>query len=385
MRRLLFPAALAAGAILPCTASAEIVKAPTGETSSLTVAASQAKTFKKHKLKFSASGSAKASGNKLTMPYSLSRWDFGTREGDVAYYAKNTGFKLKRGKRTATAVHPRLVLDTPKSGYVSMLIANERIKFFTVSGVATKAADSGNVQQTTGYKLKLTQAGANYVNRALKKKVLKRFSQFGTLDVRLIQPAATGGGGAGGGGGGTPGTPGSTNPGTPGQGDNPGGTVSVNPGFIDLLPGGGILGPLLPENGIDLDGDGKPDLTVLPLEGVDVDLGTGAGGSPTGTIKLGGGLILDVPGLGTQVALVNPEIVLGTDAGLYANVNGVRVKVGDIDTDKLDLNVADGTVTIKDLDVTVGGGLNNLLGPVLGNLVPAGTPLLSLDLSFPEL
>src|SRR5687767_8716794 len=98
MRRLLLPAAVAAGAILPCTASAEIVKAPTGETSSLTVAASQAKTFKKNKLKFSASGSAKASGTKLTMPYSLSRWDFGTREGDVAYYAKNTGFKLRRGK-----------------------------------------------------------------------------------------------------------------------------------------------------------------------------------------------------------------------------------------------------------------------------------------------
>ena len=381
MRRLLFPAALAAGAILPCTASAEIVKAPTGETSSLTVSAAQAKTFKKHKLKFSASGAAKASGNTLTMPYSLSRWDFGTREGDVAFYAKNTGFKLKRGKRTATAVHPRLVLDTPKSGYVSMLISNERIKFFTVSGTTAKAADSGNVQQTTGYRLKLTQAGANYVNRSLKKKALKRFSQFGTLDVRLIQPAA----GAQPGGGGTPGTPGSTKPGTPGQGDTPGGSVSVNPGFMDLLPGGSILGPLLPENGIDLDGDGKPDLTVLPLEGVDVDLGTGEGGSPTGTIKLGGGLVLDVPGLGSRVELVNPEIVLGTDAGLYANVNGVRVKVGDIDTDTLDLDVADGTVTIKDLDVTVAGGLNNVLGPVLGNLLPAGTPLLNLDLSFPEL
>lgn len=71
MRRLLFPAALAAaGAILPCTATAEIVKAPTGETSSLTVSASQAKTFKTHKLKLSATGAAKASGTTLTLPYS---------------------------------------------------------------------------------------------------------------------------------------------------------------------------------------------------------------------------------------------------------------------------------------------------------------------------
>lgn len=387
MRRLLIPTALAAGAILPCTATAEIVKAPTGETSTLKVAAAQGKTFKQHKLKFSASGAAKASGTTLTLPYSLSRWDFGTREGDVAYYAKNTGFKLKRGKRTATAVHPRLVLDTPKSGYVSMLIANERIKFFTVSGTTAKAADSGTVQQTTGYRLKLTQAGASYVNRALRKKVLKRFSHFGTLDVRLVRPAAGAQPGTGGGGGTTT-TPGSAGGGSgtlPGQGETPGGSVTVNPGLFDLLPGGSVLGPLLPENGVDLDGDGKPDLTVLPLEDVDVDLAAGAGGSPTGTIKLGGGLVLDLPGAGTQVALVNPEIVLGTDAGLYALVNGVRVKVGDIDTDTLDLDVADGTVTIKDLDVRVGGGLNDVLGPLLGNLLPAGTPLLNLDLSFPEL
>lgn len=116
-----------------------------------------------------------------------------------------------------------------------------------------------------------------------------------------------------------------------------------------------------------------------------MDLGTSAGGSPTGTIKLGGGLVLDLPGFGTQVALVNPEIVLGADAGLYALINGVQMKVGDIDTDALDLDVLDRTVTINDLDVRVGSGLNDVLGPVLGNLLPANTPLLTLDLSFPEL
>src|SRR5688500_7144078 len=216
MRRLLVvPVAVLGGVVLPCSASAEIVKAPTGETSSLTVASSQTKTFKKHRLRFSATGAARKSGNTLTMPYSLSRWDFGTREGDVAFYTDKTGFKFKRGQRTATAVSPRLVLDTPTSGYVSMLISNERIKFFTVSGTRTTAADAGNVQQTKGYRLKLTQAGANYVNRALKKKALKRFSQFGTLDVRLIQPASSAVP--------QPGTPGTG--GTPGQGTMPGGAV----------------------------------------------------------------------------------------------------------------------------------------------------------------
>src|SRR5262249_20357080 len=150
-----------------------------------TVAADQLKTFKKNKLTFTASGAAKKAGsNKLTLPYSLSRWDFSTREGDVAYFAKNTGFQLKHGKRKALATHPRLVMDSPKSGYISMLISNERIKFFMVSGAGTKVSESGNVQQISGYKVRLTQAGANYVNKALHRKALKRFSAFGTLDVR---------------------------------------------------------------------------------------------------------------------------------------------------------------------------------------------------------
>jgi hypothetical protein len=58
------------------------------------------------------------------------------------------------------------------------------------------------------------------------------------------------------------------------------------------------------------------------------------------------------------------------------------VKAGDIDTEALDLNVLDGTVTVNKLHVTVGGVLNEILGPVP---LPANTPLLPLDLSFPDL
>src|SRR5690349_5530582 len=225
MRRpLLITVAITGAALLPASASAEIVKAPTGESSTMNVSAAQQKTWKKHKLKLAASGSAKAASRKLTLPYSLSRWDFTTHEGDVAYFAKDEGFKLTLGKRKAVVTHPRFVLDDPKTGYVTVLIANERIKFFTVSGAAAKASDSGNVQSITGYTLKLTQAGANYVNKALHKKALKRFSQWGTMDLRLIRPASSGGGAGGGGG-------------TPGQGDTPGGTLTVAPSFTGLLPG----------------------------------------------------------------------------------------------------------------------------------------------------
>ena len=79
-------------------------------------------------------------------------------------------------------------------------------------------------------------------------------------------------------------------------------------------------------------------MSILPIDEADIDLDTN-----TGTIDLGGGLIITAPALGTEVSLVDPQIVLGATpdaSGLFANVNGVRVKVGDIDTDKLDINLA---------------------------------------------
>ena len=327
--------------------------------------------LKRAKVAVTISGAAKKSGSSFALPYSLSRWDFAKREGDVAHFAKNTGIKLRRGKRSVAVVHPRLIMDTTNSGYVTALIANERIKVFTVSATGAKVTDGASLQQIDGLKLKLTQAGANYVNRGLKKKTLRRFSQFGTFDLRLIKPAGGPAAGTG-------------TSDTPGRGDTPGGTATINPGFLGLLPGGGKVTSLIPPVSQDIDGDGNPDvgLVALPLEGATFDADT-----RTGTIQLGGGLVIDLPA-GGRVSLVDPEIVIGTDnaaSGLFATIDGVRVKVGDIDTSKLNFNIGDGTVTINDLDVTVGGALSPLLGGALGNLIPAGTPLLSLDLSFPEL
>ena len=101
--------------------------------------------LKRNKVTLTISGAAKKSGSSFTLPYSLSRWDFATREGDVAHFAKNTGLKLRRGKRSVAVVHPRLVLDKPTSGYVTALIANERIKVFTVSGTGAKATDTASL------------------------------------------------------------------------------------------------------------------------------------------------------------------------------------------------------------------------------------------------
>ena len=350
-------------------ARAEIVKAPTGEKSRLHINKATAKRLKKTHTKVTAIKPASKSGNTLVIPYNLARWDFTTHEGDVAHYTKQTGWRFSYKKHKVAMTHPRLVMDTPKSGEVEALISNVRVKVFTVSAKSAKVADTASSQDETGLRIKLTQAGADYVNKALHHKSLKRFSQFGTLDVHLRRPAGTAAGG------------------TPGQGTNPGATATAEPGFLSTLPGGSTIAPGgEPAAGIDSNGDGQNDTGVvtLPLSGGSIDATT-----KTGDVKLAGGLTLTVPSLGTTATLNDPEVVLGATpdaSGLYATVNGVRLKVGDLDTNNLNLDVANGTVTVKGLKVTVSGAAAPLLQQILGTpLIQSGTPLVSLDLSTLQL
>jgi hypothetical protein len=360
--------AIAAAAVFAQTASAEIVKAPTGEKSRLHVNKATTKRLKKAKVSLKAITPASKSGSTLALPYDLARWDFGTHEGDVSHFAKQTGLRFKWRKRSIAMTHPRLIMDSPKAGYVSALISNVRLKVFTVSGKSVKVSDTAATQVITGYKLKLTQGGADYVNKALKHKALKRFTQFGTLDLHLKRPTAA-------------------SAGTPGQGTSPGATATAQPGFISTLPGGSTIAPGgEPAASVDADGDGNPDagIVTLPLSGGSFDTTTN-----TGDAQLAGGITVSVPALGTSVTLANPEVVIGATpdaSGLYADVNGVRLKVGDLDTNNLNLDVADGTVNIHGLNVTVSGALAPVLNAILGTpAIQAGTPLLSLDLSLLQL
>jgi hypothetical protein len=349
-------------------ASAEIVKAPTGEKSRLHLDKATVKRLKKTHTRITAIRPAKKSKNTLVIPYNLARWDFTTHEGDVAHYAKHTGWRFTYRHRKAAMTHPRLVMDSPTKGEVEALISNVRVKVFTVSAKSAKVGNTATSQDERGLRLKLTQAGADYVNKALHHKSLKRFSRFGTIDLHLRRPA-----------GGTTGTP--------GQGTTPGATATAQPGFLSTLPGGSTIAPGgEPAAGIDSNGDGQPDTGVvtLPLSGGSIDATT-----KTGDVKLAGGLAVNVPSLGTSLTLMNPEVVLGSTpdaSGLYAEVNGVRLKVGDLDTNNLDLDVANGTVTVKGLKVTVSGAAAPVLRQILGTpLIQSGTPLLSLDLSTLQL
>jgi hypothetical protein len=358
---------LIAIAVAAAPASAEIVKAPTGDKSRLHINKATAKRLKKTHTKITAIKPAKKSKNTLVLPYNLARWDFTTHEGDVAHYAKHTGWRFTYKRHKVAMTHPRLVMDSPTKGEVEALISNVRIKVFTVSAKSAKVANSATSQNETGLRIKLTKAGADYVNKALHHKALKRFSQFGTIDLHLRLPNGANG--------------------TPGQGTTPGATATAQPGFLSTLPGGSTIAPGgEPAAGIDSNGDGQNDTGVvtLPLSGGSIDATT-----KTGDVKLAGGLTVSVPSLGTSATLMNPEVVIGSTpdaSGLYATVNGVRLKVGDLDTNNLNLDVANGTVTVHGLTATVSGAAAPVLQQILGTpLIQSGTPLLSLDLSTLQL
>jgi hypothetical protein len=169
-----------------------------------------------------------------------------------------------------------------------------------------KVSDTTGAQVITGYRIKLTQGGADYVNKALHHKSLKRFSQLGKLDVHPVRRGST--------------------TGQPGTGANRDATATAQPGFISRLPGGSTIAPGgEPAATIDADGDGNPEagIVTLPLAGGSFDVSDQA--------TLDGGIRIDVPPL----TLDHPQVVIGATpdaSGLVADVDGVHMKVGDIDT-----------------------------------------------------
>jgi hypothetical protein len=152
--------------------------------------------------------------------------------------------------------------------------------------------DRFSSHDVNGLKLRLTRAGADYVTAARRHKPLVRDVGSGTLELRLLEPAAS--------------------------------------------------------------------------------------GIRSGAVRLGGGLSIAVPGVGTAVTMTDPELVVGA-MSLYANVDGERIKIGDVDPDALELDLADGSVAVKRLTATVSGQLAPLLNQLLGVTgIQAGTPLRSL-------
>ncbi len=352
-RPLLIPVVVAGGLLLPSTAGAEIVKAPTGERSTVKVNSATLKTFKKHKLTLSASGQAKKSG--------ASDADDGrtaSRAGTSAP-ARVTSHTSPRtrasGSSAASARRSSSIRGScstrPLSGYITALIANERIKFFTVAGTKRQVTDTSTSASAHGVQPQ-AHAGRRQLceTRPLKRKALKRFSQFGTMDSAADQAAGRVGGSA------------------PRSARRPAVRRPSRPACSRASRGGGSITPAAP---------GHHDRhrwrrrarhrhrRCLPIDEADIDLDTN-----TGTIELGGGPIVSAPALGTEVALVDPVIELGAtpdaERSLRADQRRARQGRRHRHRTRSTSTSLDGTVTINGLHVTVSGAAAPLINGILG-------------------
>src|SRR5262249_50057969 len=135
--------ALALPLLIAAPASADIVKAPTGEKSIVKLASTTSRALKRAHVTVTALKPGTKSGATFSFPYNLARWDFAARDGDVAHFTKTTGIRFRRGHRSVSLTHPRVVMDSPTRGYVTALVSNDRFKAFTVSASKAKVTDTG--------------------------------------------------------------------------------------------------------------------------------------------------------------------------------------------------------------------------------------------------
>jgi len=376
-RPVILGAALAGSALAAAPASADIVKAPVGESSRLTVLAGVSRGLERQGITLSAAGSATRARSTLVLPYSLARWDFAAREGDVAHFRRATGLRLRaRGGRSIAMVHPRVVMDRRDAGYITALISNIRVKTFTFVRRGGDVTDTPERQRITGLRLKLTKAAAELLNRGLRRRALRPYTQFGTLELRILKPGASAAPGAG--------APAPSRPGSGSTSSPRSATFALGQGAAGALPTGSTLAAIAPATALDLNGDGQPDTGVfgLGIAGTDLDATT-----RQGTVRLDGGFVVRANGQDV-LRLDDPEVVLGATpqaSGLFALVDGVRVRVGEVDPAAVHLSAVDGTITVSDLDVRISPeGAVILSGiPGVGDVLPGGS-LALLDLTVPQ-
>jgi hypothetical protein len=395
--------ALAGSALAAAPAGAQSVKV-SGQHTDVQLLGSVKKTLASQKVTVSPIASARRSGGAVRFPLTNGRWNFAERDGYLNHFRGDTGMRLKvkSSRRSVSLVDPRIVVTDGKTGYITANITNERFKVFRFTLRGAKVTETASAQTISNIKLVVTKAAATRINRSTRRRSLRQFRQVGVLTITVAKPAAA-----------TAPAPAPTAPAAPapaapapaapapaapapaapapaptaprapavfGTSTVPGGQGDFAPALASLLSAGSSITPLAPGIAVDLDGDGRPDAGVvsLPLKSGTLDATT-----RTGTVTLDGGLIISSPGV-ADVRLEDPELVLGADQGLFAIVNGVRVKVGDVNADAAQFTVADGLVTLSELDVRVSTEGSTVLGGLLGTPILPGGQLARLQVVAPQ-
>jgi hypothetical protein len=327
----------------------------TGGRTALTLTAGGKKVLKKKHVKLAARKPGSTSGRTYRLPVkSGSKFDFGNNRGTLT---QRGSLRFKHGRRTAVISGLKITLG--KNGKVVAKVGGKKMTLAVLSRSKQRVRSSRANRSVGNIRFRLTKKAAKRINRKLRVKAVGARKPIGSLGVRVHKPAT-----------GAPGTGPATDAPTTGAAK-----IGFGPGVSSQLEDAGLQPSALPG------ADQLPDGTLnLPVAGATIDPQTG-----TGTVDLSGGIQL---GEGDHaVTIDNPQIVINADSqgALYANVNGVRVKLAELEGSGLNELLQQGATELSNLLVTLspeGAAALNEAGGI--SLFVPGTPFGDISLTLPS-
>jgi hypothetical protein len=343
-------ASLASAGILVPQAQAAPTKVKSGRTT-LTITAKSKKSMKRQHVKLAAGKPGSTKSRTYRLPLKSGKFDFKTNRGTLNH---SGSLRLKRGRRTVMIRGLQLTLG--KKSWLVATVAGSRITLGVLSRKHQKVKTSGGNRTVERITLRFSAKAVKRINKKLGGRVFSSRKTLGSLSVRVRKPASKGSG------------TGASR--TPTRSEA---KLAFAPGISQALQAAGLTPSALPGT------EQLPDGTIsLPVAGATIDAKTGSA-----TIDLAGGIVL---GSGANAVTIDrPQILVGgTDQGLYASVNGARVKLANLDQSGLQEALKGGVKQFSDLLVSLspdGAAALNQAGGV--SLFVPGTPLGDIDLTLP--
>lgn len=341
---------VATGATIAPNAIAAPSKVKSGR-ATLTLTAKSKKALKRHHIKLIAGKPGSAKGRSYRLPSKGGSYDFRTDRGTIT---QRGSLRLKRGRRSVRITAIKIALG--KKSKIVATVGGKRLTLAVLSRKTQRVKSSGTSRSVGNIRVRFSAEAAKRLNARLGRRAFTGRKRIASLTV-LVRRAATAKGGANG----------TKQPPTSSA------KLALAPGVSKSLADNGLTPSALPES------QRLPDGSVnLPVTAVSADPQTGSG-----TVDLAGGLTL---GSGSNaVTLDHPQLVVGgSDQGFYANVNGARVKLADLEKSGLSEALQTGTKQFFDLVAVLtpeGAEMLNQAGGL--SLFVPGTPLGDLSVTLP--
>ncbi len=343
-------ASLASAGIVAPQAIAAPSKVSGGRTT-LTLTAKSKKALKRHHIKIAARKPGSAKGRNYLLPVKSGSFDFDTNRGSVS---QGGSLRLKHGRRAVTVSGLKVTLGKKSSNVVAK-VGGRKVTLASLSRRTQKVKSSSANRSVGNLRFRLSAKAAKRINAKLHVRGYSVRAAVGSVSVRVHNPAGAGPGSSAG---------------------NSGSVAKIGfaPEVSQALAEAGLSPAALP-GGMQL-----PDGSIsLPVTGANIDPATGSG-----TVDLAGGLTLGTGG--NMVTVDHPQLVFGgAGQGLYAAVNGVRVRLADLDKAGLSEALKSGTKQLSDLLVSLspeGAAALNSAGGV--SLFLPGSPFGDLSVTLPS-